>query len=199
MGRARHLAVATAALVATLVLSGCTSGDDTDDAPDGGDDTASQASQGPSPQELSEQVLDQSQRQQDAPAVATGGGVFSNETQLDVEVVSLERTATGVLLTARLSGGDRNLGPAELRSARNDGVNFARDVHLVDEAVTASRYLPLQFDDYRQACVCPYVPLRLGAETQTVTALYPPLPDEVATVDLVFNDEVTVPGVPVSS
>lgn len=200
--RARYFPAAAGLVVTGLLLTGCSGGDPEPEPTGTGAPTETAATaptpEGSTPEQLSEQVLAAASDNQASPPIASGGGTFDTDVTLDIEVTSLEATEHGTLLTARFSGAPgESLSLAELGNRTNMSVYFARNIYLVDDAVSHSRYLPLQFTDYRAACVCPAFSLKLGPEPQTVTALFPPLPDGVTSVDLVLNDEVTVPGVPV--
>ncbi|MCY7394723.1 MAG: hypothetical protein LH468_01005 [Nocardioides sp.] len=197
----------TALLVATL-LGGCGmfGTGDPDLKPTGtgtgaGSGTEQPAPEGPTPEELSEQVLAAADQAEQAPAIGTGTGTTAGQIELTIDVTSIERRTDSTLVRMRFTGseGDSIGGPADFGSAKFNGLSFARTLYLVDPTVTKSRYAPLQFEDYRQACLCPYFPLEVGSTPQTVTAVYPPLPDTVTTVDLVANDFLTVTGLPVGN
>lgn len=194
-------ALAAGVLLAVL-LGGCTGGGDDpeptngESSQGGGEETPS----GPSPEELSAQVLDAAAAQEDAPVLASGTGTTNGGNSVTIDVVGVERIEGATLVRMRFSGDVADLGgPSQFGNERYRTVEFARTLYLVDNAVTKTRYLPLQFDDYREACACPYFPLENGADPQTVTALYPELPPEVTTVDVVANEFLTVSGVPVGS
>jgi hypothetical protein len=203
MRAARTLAVA---VLGASLLGGCGLLGDDDPSADpggsasgGGSATSSPTPSGPDPAELSEEVLAAAEAEQQAPALGSGTGTTAGGTDLTIEVTAVERVSEGTLVTMRFSGteGGNLGGPAGFGNERYETQNFARTLYLVDPAVTRTRYLPLQFEDYREGCLCPYFPLAVGAEPQTVTALYPPLPPEVSTIDVVANDFLTVSGLPV--
>ncbi len=195
-------ALAAGVLLAVL-LGGCTGGGDEPDPTEttsgtdggGGEQTPS----GPTPEELSAQVLDAAAEQAEAQPLASGSGTSAGGNQVTIDVLAVERVEGATLVRMRVSGSEGALGPSDFRGARYDGIVFARTLYLVDPTVTATRYLPLQFDDYREACACPYFPLANGSEAQVVTALYPELPAEVTTVDLDANGFLSVTGIPVGS
>ena len=115
-------------------------------------------------------------------------------------MLSVDRVDEATLVTMRVDRGrDLRIGPFDLNTARHASQNFARALFLEDATVTKTRYLPLQFADFRDdACACPYIPLEVGAEPQTVTALYPLLPPEVTTVSLRAGDSsLVIEGLPV--
>lgn len=190
------LVVASVGLV--LATAGCT---DDGPRPAASSDPASRgtagARQGPAPAELSAQVLTAAAEQETAPAVASGSLTFTTGATLRIDVLSLTRVPSGTLLTMRWSGAG-SLAPGAFRDARYSGIYSARTLYLVDATVSRSRYLPLQFQDYREMCVCPYFPLQLGPGPQTVTALFPALPSQVTSVDIVANEGGSVPRVPVT-
>lgn len=158
--------------------------------------TAEPETQGPPPDELWEQVLDAAEAGLEAPAVGTGTGTTASGATHTVEVLGVRRDDTATLVTLRWSADTEDaVGPVEFRDERYDGQNFGRSMALVDDEVSGQRYLPLQFDDYREACTCPNLPLQVGPQPLLVTATFPPLPDGVTTVDLVIGREgfVSVP------
>lgn len=193
----------TVGVLTALLLSGCGlfGGDDPEptasgsgSATSGGGDEPS----GPTPEELSQEVLDQARAQEEAPAIGSGSADITG-TQVTVDVVSVQRADDATTVTMRVSGSEGvNIGVGEFRDLMYTGVNSARTLYLVDPGGSGTRYLPLQFDDYREMCLCPVFPLELGPEPQTVTAVYPPLPPETTTVDLVVNDtSLSITGLPV--
>ncbi len=197
-------ALAVGAL-STLVLSGCGlfgtgDPDPTGSGTDSGEGTATGEAGpgGPTPEELSLEVLDQARAQEEAPAIGTGSADITG-TQVTIDVVSVLRADDATTVTMRISGSEGvSLGVGEFRSIMYRGLNSARTLYLVDPTVSMTRYLPLQFDDYREMCVCPVFPLELGTAAQTVTAVYPPLPAETTAVDLVLNDtSLSITGLPV--
>jgi hypothetical protein len=193
--------VAGLALAAALALGGCSvTSDDEQPGPDGAaSPTRSAAADRRTPEQLSAQVLDAAEQAvAGAKPIGSATGETRGGTTLTIDVLSVDPVTDGTLVTMRFSGDGSGLaGPAGFADKRYNTQEFARTLALVDRTVTKSRYLPLQFDDYREACTCPVLQMELGAEPQTVTALYPPLPEGVTTVDLVANDIVTVEGLPV--
>lgn len=189
------------ALVAAGTLAGC-SGTPDDEKPG---PTASSASSSPTPsgrtpEQLSAEVLAAAASEAEAARpIGSASGETKGRTRLTIDVLAIEPVSAGTLVTMRFSGeGAAGLaGPAGFADERYGAQSFARTLALVDRTVTKSRYLPLQFDDYREACACPALAMKIGAQGQTVTALYPPLPQGVATVDLEANDILTVEGLPV--
>lgn len=192
------------AVASSLVLAGCSDGGggETDPAPTGRDSSASSAgavSQGPTPQELSQQVLDAASDATKTAPVARGTGTPESGKRLTIEVISVERLPTSTLVRLRLSGEGQNVGgPADFGDARDNAVNFTRSLRLVDSAVSKVRYQPWNFEDYRTACTCVMTPLTATSTPQLVTALYPPLAAEVSTVDLDANGFLTIEDIPVT-
>ncbi|MGF1648111.1 MAG: hypothetical protein ACFCVF_14480 [Kineosporiaceae bacterium] len=203
----RRVPVAVALLLTATVASGCTLGDDADpagsaegSAPPGVSGSAAPASgDGPSPEELSRALLD---------TRGTSGAIGSVTTPVDrlrgvdvvLDVLEVTRTGSGTRVTFRLSTSATGVSISALTfgGGRSTSQYFLHDVLLEDADVTAARYRPLRFEDYRQACVCPFLPLAVGAEPRTVTALFPQLPAEVQRVSLVLGDSaLTVADLPV--
>ena len=90
------------------------------------------------------------------------------------------------------------MGPTTFADGRFGTQNFVRDIYL-DDVAGGTRYLPLQFEDYRAACVCPYKPLerRAGAPGRAPPCS-PPLPEGTTTVDLrLASTELALTGLPV--
>lgn len=199
----RAVKTLTVAVLAGTLLAGCglfgTSDPDPTDSGGGGTGTGTPTPDGPSPQELSEEVLAAAEQADQAAAIGTGTGTTRGRTEVTIDVTAVERGTDATLVRMRISGTDGGsiAGPAGFGNSKFDGISFARTLYLVDPTVTKTRYLPLQFTDYREACLCPYFPFEVGATPQTVTAVYPPLPGTVTTVDLVANDFLTVTGLPV--
>lgn len=189
---ARALAVAISAFWA-IALTGCTFTGVEDVAP-----TPSESTDAPTPAELSQQIFDDASAQEEAEVIGTGTGTSPGQAEVTIDVIAVERLADATLVRMRFSGSEGAvLGPADF--GVGEGQSFARTLYLVDSEVTESRYAALRFTDYRNACACPYFPLELGAEPQTVTAVYPPLDAAVTSVDIVANDIVTVADLPVSA
>lgn len=147
--------------------------------------------------ELSREVL--AQAEADAADATVLGSVSGDERgdTVTLDVVSLQRTSDAVLLEFEMSSPtpDLNIGVSSFADARFNSVSFIKVLYL-DDTAGGTRYLPLFFDDGRQGCVCPYLPLRLGPEPQTLFAMFPPVPDAVATVDVTLGGLV-VPAVPI--
>jgi hypothetical protein len=202
--RARRLLwpVVVSGLVVAL-LSGCTGSDDPPESedPTGGESSSETEPAGPSPEELSAQVLDAADASASgATPLGSGTGTVASGEDLTIDVLSIDRVDEATLVTMRVTAATTSvIGPFDMNTARHSGQNFARALFLEDAAVTKTRYLPLQFADFRDdACICPYIPLEVGTEPQTLTALYPVLPPEVTTVSLRAGDSsLVVEGLPV--
>lgn len=202
-----------ALLAATTLLASCTvGGDDPDDAatdaavapvtsPPSGPDTASArpSPEGPSPQELNDDILASAIEAAEAEPLASVTGVVTPEdVETVLDVLEVRAVTEGTLVRMRLSSssGEFNVGATTFAGDRFGTQSFVRDVYL-DDTAGGTRYLPLQFQDYRAACICPYIPLGVGAVPQEVHALFPALP-EGATVDLRLADsDLVVAGLTV--
>ena len=206
-------AVLLAAVLAALTVGGCTIGGADDGEPSGDaapvtpgpDDTAGttgpdeeETPDGPSPDELSADLLASSaQTPKPLGSVTSVVPPVDVETTLEVLEVRPVEGATFVVLRLTALGEAHNVGPTTFADGRFGTQNFVRDIYL-DDVAGGTRYLPLQFEDYRAACICPYKPLELGPEPQVVTALFPPLPDGTSTVDLSLGGtDLVLTGLPV--
>ncbi len=197
-------------VLASTLLAGCGMFGRSDPDPTGADDATStdpgsngggEQPSGPTSQELSEQLITATvERDDGAPAVASASGATGRGAAVTMDVVSVQRRASSTLVTFRLSGdpGTTLAARGGFGTAQYESRSFAQTLYLVDDTVSKARYLPLQFEDYRPACTCPHLQLELGPTPQTFTALYPALPDGVATVDLAASDMVTVADAPVT-
>lgn len=201
---------AAAVVAATVLLASCTlsSGEPDDDgseaaAPTGGvtdsvEPSAAPSAEGPSPQELNDDIL-AAAAAEEQPLGSVSGPASPQEIDTLLEVLEIRPTTDGTLVRMRLSSpsDSYSIGPTTFASGRFGTQNFVRDVYL-DDTQAGVRYLPLQFEDYRFACVCPYIPFEVGPEAQEVHALFPPLPDGTTTVDLsLANSGLVVEGLPV--
>jgi hypothetical protein len=192
-------------VLAVTVVSGCTVGRDRED-PGPADGSASGASgsraagDGPSAEELSRDILDT------RPPSTVLGSVTAPVAQLrgaevTLDVLEVTRTRTGTRVTFRLSTSAPAVSISALTfgGGRSTSQYFLHDVLLEDSVVERVRYRPLRFEDYRQACVCPFLPLEIGPEPRTVTALFPALEPEADRVALLLGDDgLAVAGLPVS-
>ena len=209
----RQGAVLVAAALTALGVGGCTIGGGGPDEPSGeaaspSDGTSGtggtdepereQTPDGPSPQELSADLLAASaQSPQPLGSVTAVIPPVQVETTMEVLEIRPVEGATFVVLRLTAPGEAFNVGPTTFADGRFGTQNFVRDIYL-DDVAGGARYLPLQFQDYRDACVCPYKPLELGPEAQVVTALFPALPDGTTTVDLSLGGtELVLTGLPV--
>lgn len=205
-GRARPGALVAAAL-ASLVLAGCTVGGEPpapteDAAPPASvgskDPTPSDTPDGPTPEELSEDLLAAAAVQPE-PLGSVTAVVPPQDVETTMEVLEVRAVdgATHVVLRLSAPGGTFNVGLNTFAEGRFGSQSFVRDVYL-DDVDGGTRYLPFQFQDSREACVCPYKPLELGTEPQVVTALFPALPEGTATVDVrLASTDLVLPGLPV--
>lgn len=195
---------AAPAVVGMLALAGCT--DDTpSDPPAPGDTSASEttaAPSGPSPEELSEEMLDAADEAAQAPAIGTVTGALTGSGSLTVEVLAVQRLDDATFVKMRWSAPEViNPGFLDFHDLRREGneSSFARTLFLEDPTTSGLRLLPLQFSDYRTACACPLFPIEVGPDPQVVTAVYPALPAPTTTVDLRLNETgLTVTGLPVT-
>lgn len=147
---------------------------------------------------LSRDVLKRAEADRAAATVIGSASADERGDTITLDVVSLTRTSDAVLLEFQLSSPtpDLNIGVTTFADVRFNSVNFVKVVFLEDTAGN-TRYLPLFFDDGRDGCVCPYLPLTLGPEPQILFAMFPPLPDAVTTVDVGLGESFVVPGIPV--
>lgn len=147
---------------------------------------------------LSREVLAQAEADTAAATIIGSASADERGDTITLDVMSLRRTSDAVLLEFRLSSPtpDLDIGVTNFAAVRFNSVNFIKVVFL-DDTAGGTRYLPLFFDDGRQGCVCPYLPLTLGPEPQTLFAMFPPLPEAVTTVDVALSESLVVPGVPV--
>lgn len=211
-----------AALLAGLVLlTGCT--DDAQEPPStpagssspgstteegSASQTEEPTSKGPSSDELSAQVLDAAQASAEVEAIGAGtadmpfaSGEPSGD-ELTLEVLSVTRAQATTLVRMRVSTTGEPFFVTPQALARPTGprsLSFSHDFVLEDPTVTKTRYLPLQFEDHRVACVCPYHPIEVGPQPQIISTLYPALPAEVTTVTLqVGRTKLTIANLPVT-
>lgn len=194
-----------AAVAGLVVLAGCTGGSGDPGPTPGGAGTGGgpSASSTPSqpvgdvtPEELSQQVLGRAAEDADPLGSTTGPVVNGQETTLDVLDVHAFEGGTSVRFRLTAAA-PYQLGLVTFSDARFGTVEFVRDVHL-DDPASGTRLLPLQFEDYRAACVCPYKPLELGPEPSVLTAVFPPLPEGADRVDVGLGGDspLTVTDVP---
>lgn len=210
--------LAALVLVISMVAAGCTisssDGDEETTPPERsatGSDEASvrpsssrsvSAPAGPSPDELSADLLEAAAAQARRPALGSASTVSSDvqSAQIVLDVISVERTSDATLLEFRLSsptpGTPISLGSFE--SVRFQSPAFVSALYL-DDRLGGTRYRPLLFDDYRGACTCPYLPLTVGPEPQLISAMFPPLPESTTTVDVNLADTLVVADVAVAA
>ena len=205
------------ALTATL-LAGCTvSVGDRDDAadtetsastdaptaatPETTDEAPRSVAGGVPPEELSRALLDAGDPRVTVLGSATAPVDRLRGVEVTMEVLGLERTRAGTRATLRLStsGPDVSVSTLTFGAGRSTSQYFLHDLLLEDVAVTEARYRPLRWEDYRQACACPFLPLAIGTEPRTVSALFPPLPPEVDRATLRLGEgPLAVEGLPVA-
>jgi hypothetical protein len=152
---------------------------------------------GPSPEELSAELLDDAEAAAGRPAAGSVSGELGGE-PATMEVVEVRRTGGAVVAELRMTADEpgAEVSVAVFGSPRFASADFIRTLSL-DDPVGGTRYLPLTFDDGRDACACPYLPLVLGPVPQTVYAAYPPLPETVTEVDVNLGGVLVVPDVAV--
>lgn len=157
---------------------------------------------GPTPEELSAQVLaDAGLTEEPVASVTAPVDPQSTGQTVDttLDVLEVQRTDTGTLVRMQVSSATPYLITAEtFGSPRFRATWFVRDLYL-DDVAGNTRYLPLQFEDFRPACLCPYSTLTIGPEPQLLTAVFPELPDGTGTVTLRFGETpLAVEGLTVS-
>jgi len=206
---ARRGCALVAVVVTALLVGGCTVGGDgpdeqtTNAAPPTADPVASGspepegAPEGPSPEELSADLLAATQGPQPLGAVTVV--LPPNDIKTTLEVLEIRPVDGATFVELRLTAPDKayNVGLTTFADGRFGTLSFVRDIYL-DDVAGGTRYLPLQFEDYRKACVCPYKPLELGPKPQVVTAVFPALPDGTSTVDVrLASTDLALTGLPV--
>jgi hypothetical protein len=195
---------AAPAVAGMLALTGCT--DDTPSDPPASsspsEEETTAAAEGPSPQELSEEMLVAADEAAQAPAIGTATGALVGSGSLTVEVLAVQRLDDATFVTMRWSAPEPiSPGFLDFHDLRREGNenNFARTLFLEDPTSSGLRLLPLQFSDYRTACTCPLFPIEVGPDPQVVTAVYPALPAGTTTVDLRLNTtDIVITGLAVS-
>lgn len=169
------------------------------DTPTGG--TPEAIDGGVPPQELSRALLDAGDAEGTVIGSVTAPVDRLRGVEVTMEVLGLERTRAGTRATLRLStsGADVSVSTLTFGAGRSTSQYFLHDLLLEDVAVTEARYRPLRWEDYRQACACPFLPLAIGTEPRTVSALFPPLPPEVDRATLRLGEgPLAVEGLPVA-
>jgi len=202
-------ALLAAAGLVSLALGACTMSADEPDEPAGDGAPATGAAGAPEPDdepspegvdpaELNDQVLAAAEGSAE-PLGSVTGNVPPQNVQTVLDVLEVRPVDGATLVRMRLSTtGDTLLPTQETFSGVLLGTQwFVRDVYL-DDTSGGTRYLPLQFTDYRDACICPYKAVQLGPEPQVVDALFPALPEGATTVDLsIAGTELVLAGLPV--
>lgn len=206
MTRTGRLAcLVTGAVIGSLAWGGCTF-EGSDPGPDPSDSspvsagessTASDEPENPpssqppvgdvSPDELSADLLASGQ-QSEAAVVSVSAVVEPTDVETTLDVLEVRRIEAGTLVRIRLTAAEvYNIGPTTFAGDRFGTLNFIRDLYL-DDPASGTRLLPLQFEDYREACVCPYKPLELGPEPTVVTAVFDVLPEAATSVSVSLAD-----------
>ncbi len=208
--RALRLAAAIAAAAAALAVSGCTVGGADPEEPTGdaappvttSDEapapTEEDTPDGPTPEEISAGLL-AAAAQEEEPLGSVSAPVPPQDVATTLDVLEVRRVEDGTFVRLRLTAPDGayNVGPTTFASGRFGTQYFVRDMYL-DDVAGGTRFLPLQFEDSRAACVCPYKPLEVGPEPQVVNALFPALPEGTTTVDLsLAGTDLRLTGLPV--
>lgn len=206
----RRGVLAVVAAGAAAVLASCTVSAAPDDEPDvtpsdGAPVTAGAAPSraepsGPDAAELSARLLEAATDPADEqPVGSVTATVPPEDVETTVDVLEVRRLDGGTFVRLRIAaaGEPYNIGPRDFAEGRFGTQNFLREIYL-DDVTAGTRYLPLQFEDYRTACVCPYKPLEVGPDAQVVTAVFPPLPEDTDTVTLRMGpSDLVVPDLPV--
>lgn len=212
--RPLRVVAALTAAAAALVVSGCTvggaepvepTGDAAPPVTDGSSDDGPSARpspeetpEGDSPEEISADLLS-ADLQEPEPLGSVSATVPPQDIETTMEVLEVRRVDDGTFVRLRFTAPSQtyNVGPTTFASDRFGTLSFVRDMYL-DDPAGGTRYLPLQFEDFRAACVCPYKPMEIGPEPQVVSALFPDLPEGTTTVDLnLAGTDLTLTGLPV--
>jgi hypothetical protein len=117
-----------------------------------------------------------------------GDGVTGAD--LTLELLAFERSSAGIITTVslRTDGTLVNASAISLSDLVIGSQNYLHALTLEDPDGTGLRYRPLQFDDGEVACICPYLPFRLGPEPTVVSVVFPLPGPEAETVDLLLGD-----------
>lgn len=225
MRRRRAVPVAAAGLA--LLLGGCTlsAGQaEPSGSPEAGgpppvsatssDPTQDESPSGPTPEELSSELLEQAAAPPPAPvgsqtvAVDAVGGATTVPVTIDVLAVQRTRDATKV--TIQMSSDDlvEGLRNTALNDAVGSNTTFFDRFALQDDQNGLKHYalswLRPELDDADptgppNSCICPYrgATFVLSPEPIVMDALFGPLPEDVATVSFVGPDGVLIPDLPV--
>ncbi|WP_380163917.1 hypothetical protein [Jannaschia sp. R86511] len=224
----RRTTVVATVVAAVLALGGCTlSGGEQaapTDRPAGSapatDATTSEptpepSAEGPSPEELSAQVIDAAAAPVGEPIASQTLAVEDTTptpgTEVTIDVLSVQRTENATLLTMQMSSAEPGvqLGPQAFRNREVDVEFFS--LFALEDGSNGIRYRPLSWlrpntDDLEPAdgppnsCICPYRgnDFTLSPEPLVFEALYGPLPDGVTTVSLTAPGGVDLPDLPVA-
>lgn len=215
---------------AALALGGCTVSGADEPGPSGDaapatsgpteeqEPTEDESPVGPSPEELSEQVLEVASAPVGEPIA--GQTVTIDEApnpgtsaEVTVDILSVERTADATLVRLQLSSPTPGvqLGRQVFNDVGSANLEFFNRFALED-TTNGTRYLPLSWrraatndlepaDAPLNSCICPYRGnnLTLGPEPIVMDSLYGPLPDGVTAVTFTAPGGVAIPDVPVTS
>ncbi|MGJ7439587.1 hypothetical protein [Aquipuribacter sp. MA13-6] len=223
----RRLAVPFAAAGLALLLGGCTlSGGQSDPSGSpaaGGSSTtdptstptASETPSGPTPEELSAELLEQAAAAPPAPigsqtvqVDAIGG---SATVPVTIDVLAVQRTRDATKVTMQMSSPEvvEGLRNTALSAVGLENTTFF-DRFALQDTPNGVNYLALSWlrpdlDEEDPAgppnsCICPYrgAALVLSPEPIVMDALFGPLPEDVGTVSFVGPDEVLIPDLPVA-
>lgn len=222
----RRLAVPVAAAGLALLLGGCTlsggqseptgspeaggsSGTTTDSTP-----TESETPSGPTPEELSAELLEQA-------AAATPAPLGSQTVQVDavggaatvpvtIDVLAVQRTRDATKVTMQMSSPEvvEGLRNTALSTVGLENTTFF-DRFALQDTPNGVNYFALSWlrpdldDEDPQgppnSCICPYrgAALVLSPEPIVMDALFGPLPEGVDTIAFIGPDEVLIPDLPV--
>jgi hypothetical protein len=203
MRRTRSARLAAVALLAGVLVAGCTGG--------GGDQPPAQAEPtggatapaGVDPEQVSADLLD---RAAAAPEpVATADGVLrvqgaGGPAPGRVEILSVQRSARGTLLTWRVSSAS---GLAQLKpdTFRTDATGVdTQGVDVVD-TTGEQRLKPYRYRDETgfSRCICSTTPVDVDEDGQVLHGLYPPLADGAESVSVEVPGFPTLESVPVAA
>jgi hypothetical protein len=191
------------ALLVGVALAGCTGGGDEPPAqagPTGG----GTASAGVDPDQVSADLLDRAGRAPEPVATADGvlqvQGAGGAESPGRVEILSVQRSERGTLLSWRVSSGS---GRAQLKpdTFRTDATGLdTQGVEIVD-TTGEQRLLPYRYRDETgfSRCICSTTPVDVDEHGQVLYGLYPALAVGAQTVSVEIPGFPALEDVPVGS